>query len=150
MTYQLSWGADLRRHFYNSCTRSTIYPVGVCAGVCGRCCVSVSDLEFVSMFPSARGECFNGDVATLECSQVENGERRLERLRLRMRVLSATIRIRIKRGRLPVSPTAAAAAMEHQSSSSSSVDSALRWFCFDFAANEITYSTFSISLSLSL
>lgn len=38
------------------------------------CCVSVSDLEFVSMFPSARGECFNGDVATLECSQVENGE----------------------------------------------------------------------------
>lgn len=115
------------------------------------CCVSVSDLEFVSMFPSARGECFNGDVATLECSQVENGERRLERLRLR--VLSATIRIRIriKRGRLPVSPTAAtAAAMEHQSSSSSSVDSALRCFCFDFAANEITYSTQSLSLPLSL
>lgn len=143
MTYQLSWGADLRRHFYNSCTRSTIYPVGVCAGVCGRCCVSVSDLEFVSMFPSARGECFNGDVATLECSQVENGERRLERLR--MRVLSATIRIRIKQGRLPVSPTAAAA-MEHQSSSS--VDNALRCFCFDFAANEITYSTLSLSLTL--
>lgn len=150
MTYQLSWGADLRRHFYNSCTRSTIYPVGVCAGVCGRCCVSVSDLEFVSMFPSARGECFNGDVATLECSQVENGERRFERLRLGLRVLSATIRIRIriKRGRLPVSPTAAAAAMEHQSGSSSSVDSALRCFCFDFAANEITYSTLSLSLTL--
>lgn len=32
------------------------------------------------MFPRARGECFNGDVATLECSQVESGERRLERL----------------------------------------------------------------------
>lgn len=51
------------------------------------------------MFPSARGECFNSDVATLECSQVESGERRLERLS----VLSATIRIRIrirrKRGR---------------------------------------------------
>lgn len=153
MTYQLSWGADLRRHFYNSCTRSTIYPVGVCwcLSVCGRYCVSVSDLEFVSMFPSARGECFNGDVATLECSQVENGERRLERLRLGLRVLSATIRIRIriKQVRLPVSPTAAAAAaMEHQSSSSSSVDSALRCFCFDFAANEITYSTLSLSLTL--
>lgn len=114
------------------------------------CCVSVSDLEFVSMFPSARGECFNGDVATLECSQVENGERRLERLRLGLRVLSATIRIRIriKQGRLPVSPTAAVAAMEHQSSSS--MDSALRCFCFDFAANEITYSALSPSLSLSL
>lgn len=116
------------------------------------CCVSVSDLEFVSMFPSARGECFNGDVATLECSQVENGERRLERLLLGLRVLSATIRIRIriKQGRLTVSPAAAAAAMEHQSSSSSSVDSAQRCFCFDFAANEITYSTLSPSLSLSL
>lgn len=151
MTYQLSWGADLRRHFHNSCTRSNIYPVGVCASVWEMLCavVSVSDLEFVSMFPSARGECFNGDVATLECSQVENGERRLERLRLGLRVLSATIRIRIriKRGRLPVSP-AAAAAMEHQSSSS--VDSVLRCFCFDFAANEITYSTQPLSLSLSL
>lgn len=107
MTYQLSWGADLRRHFYNSCTRLTIYAVGVLVSVCvcgDAAAVSVSDLEFVSMFPSARGECFNGDVATLECSQVENGERRLERLRLR--VLSATIRIRIriKRGRLPVPP----------------------------------------------
>lgn len=116
----------------------------MCVCVGDAAAVSVSDLEFVSMFPSARGECFNGDVATLECSQVENGERRLERLRLR--VLSATIRIRIriKRGRLPVSPAAAAAAMEHQSSPS--VDSALRCFCFDFVANEITYSIHSLSL----
>lgn len=34
MTYQLSWGADLRRHFYNSCTRLTIYAVGVLVSVC--------------------------------------------------------------------------------------------------------------------
>lgn len=40
----------------------------MCVGVCVYASVSVSDSEFVSMFPSARGECFNGDVATLECS----------------------------------------------------------------------------------
>lgn len=78
------------------------------------------------MFPRARGECFNGDVATLECSQVESGERRLERL-------SAECDHKDKDKN-----RAREAALEHQSGSSVAIAALLR---FDFAANEITYSS---------